>query len=284
MVSMSRKVPLSEVAPLAEGELLKLGRCCNALALKIQRVLAQAGRDFDGAACLAQVLEIATAMSDSFDDFLAMRNFSSDEVRAPQEAPSGAAPAAEALDGAIAAAAPETAEAFVGPSTRGREFYGHSDVVPLSEVLDFVGFTRKTGTLRIFARAETLVVEFDDGEVVGAFSDRPPAGTRVGEILVARGAIGAEALEHFLAASDERRPRLGDALVAANLVQADDLYAALEHQVQEIFNRLVEMEDVEFFFRARATAASGESGQLRLHPTQLLLEGARCRDAAVVRD
>jgi hypothetical protein len=282
---MSRKVPLAEVAPLAEGELLKLGRCCNALVLKIQRVLAQAGQEWSGAACVAQVLATAKSMSDAFDDFLAKRNFSSDAVRAPKDALSGAAPPEGPLDGAIAAAAcsgEEDPGEFESPSAREREFYGHSDVVPLSEVLDFVGFTRKTGTLRIFAAAETLVVEFEEGEVVGACSDRPPLGTRVGELLVAHHAIGSEALESFLASTGERRSRLGEALVAAGLVSVEQLLEALAEQVQGIFNRLVAMEDVEFFFRARPLDGAGERSPLRLNPTQLLLEGARARDAAIV--
>lgn len=283
---MSRKVPLSEVAPLAEGELLKLGRCCNALVLKIQRVLAQAGEEFSGAACLSQVLTTAKSMSDAFDDFLAQRNYSSDEVRAPVDPEASSPPPSGPLDGAIEAVAPRAedhAGEFESPTSRAREFYGHSDVVPLGEVLDFVGFTRKTGTLRIFAVAETLVVEFEDGEVVGACSDRPPLGTRVGEILVARGAITSEHLEGFLAGNGERRGRLGEALVAAGLVSNEDLLEALVEQVQGIFNRLVAMEDVEFFFRSRHWEPTGERSQLRLNPTQLLLEGARLYDAATPR-
>ncbi|MBK9383372.1 MAG: DUF4388 domain-containing protein [Planctomycetes bacterium] len=281
---MSRKVPLAEVAPLAEGELLKLGRCCNALVLKIQRVLAQAGQEWTGAACVAQVLSTAKSMSDAFDDFLAKRNYSSDAVRAPSDALGGAAPPDGPLDGAIAAAGngEEAPGEFESPSAREREFYGHSDVVPLSEVLDFVGFTRKTGTLRIFAVEETLVVEFEEGEVVGACSDRPPLGTRVGELLVAHQAIGSEALEAFLASTGERRSRLGEALVQAGLVTTEDLLEALAEQVQGIFNRLVAMENVEFFFRARPMDGGAERRSLRLNPTQLLLEGARARDAAIV--
>ncbi len=281
---MSRKIPLADVAPLAEGELLKLGRCCNALVLKIQRVLAQVGQEWNGAACVAQVLSTAKSMSDAFDDFLAKRNFSSDAVRAPQDALGSASPPAGPLDGAIATT-PEPGDAageFESPSPREREFYGHSDVVPLSEVLDFVGFTRKTGTLRIFAREETLVVEFEEGEVVGACSDRPPLGTRVGELLVSNRAISSDALESFLASTGERRSRLGEALVAAELVTAEELFEALAEQVQGIFNRLVAMEDVEFFFRARPLEHNAERSPLRLNPTQLLLEGARARDAAIV--
>lgn len=280
---MSRRVPLSEVAPLAEGELLKLGRCCNALVLKIQRVLSQAGQEFSGAACMTQVLSTAKTMADAFDDFVAKRNYSSDTVRAPEEPEGAARPLVGPLDGAIAeATAEETSGAQVlrEPTAPEREFYGHSDVVPLSEVLDFVGFTRKTGTLRIFSLLETIVVEFVAGEVVGACSDRPPEGTRVGELLVARGAIARDSLEDFLSHTAERRGRLGEALVAAELVDASELIEALIEQVQGIFNRLVAMEDVEFFFRARAAEEQGEVSALRLHPTQLLLEGARLRDCA----
>lgn len=315
---MSRKLPLAEIASVAEGELLSLGRACNALTLKIRRVLGQAPEGFSSEAGLRQVLHAAGRMADAFEQFVSARNEAADGVRGRTPEPQGMSTASEpAMEGPatpppesegprppeeVGPVASEAAGATAEPpsaeqppeqpvsepaeeletASQEPEFSGHSDLIPLGEVLDFIGYTRKTGSLRVFGQDETLIVEFEQGDVVAACSDRPPEGTRLGEMLVARGLVEAGTIQTMVAGEPPSPARLGDRLRGAGLIDAETLQEVLADQIQGVFARLVGMQDVQFFFRSRRTFGATRT-QIRLNAHQLLLEGLRQRDTFAAR-
>ena len=142
------------------------------------------------------------------------------------------------------------------------------------DLIGFLSSQRKTGLLEIETPAETFLLELAGGDVVHAQSDRTPEGQRLGDVLVARGAIERERLESVRARAGG--PRLGTALVDEGLVTREQLLAALQEQIQKLFQRLFEARPRTFRFWDGPPVHADED--LRMNATSLLLEGARVSD------
>ena len=176
--------------------------------------------------------------------------------------------------GPLPAALPQSAAVAEMPSQC--VLRGISPALPVSTVLQFLGGQRKTGTLRVSTQEETLTIEIEDGHVVHAVSDTTPLDERLGNILLKRGAIGAEQLLTFLDEHHASSFRLGEVLEREGLVTREDLCGALEDQVKLLFRRLFAQPEATFYFY------DGEQTQPDIHVkmgvTQLLLDSARISD------
>jgi hypothetical protein len=152
---------------------------------------------------------------------------------------------------------------------------GRGAAIPVPEMLGFLQTLGKTGVLLVSLPNERVHLELLRGRLVGAFSDNSPPGSRLGEILVSQGAVGAEVLESFLVYYRADQGRIGKALELERLVTDKTLNAALSEQVQRLFHRLLEHCDVPYSFEERPVEA--EEG-IELSVMHLLLESARTRD------
>ena len=155
---------------------------------------------------------------------------------------------------------------------------GISPSVPIQSVLAFLSSNNKTGTLRFRTRPENFTLEIVDGDVVHTFSDQPPAGERLGDILVSRGALDSDTLEQFLEKYADSSVTLGQALEQEELVAMDEMREALEQQTQQLFHRVFSADDAAFYFY-HAESSTPEL-HIRLKMIQLLLESARTHDEA----
>jgi hypothetical protein len=70
--------------------------------------------------------------------------------------------------------------------------------------------------------------------------------------------------------------RLGAALESEELVSREELRAALEYQIQQLFHRLFCAKDATFTFGQQPD--EDDDGRIRMNVTQLLLESARTLD------
>jgi hypothetical protein len=150
---------------------------------------------------------------------------------------------------------------------------------PFVPVPDFIGFLcaqRKTGILEVATAAATFSLELDAGDIVHAHSNHTPDGQRLGDILVAQGAIGRDALEETCKTLGGMR--LGEALLERNLLTPEGLLTALEFQIQLLFNRMFEAATLGFTFWDGPPIHAYK--RVRLNATSLLLEGARVSDEA----
>lgn len=161
------------------------------------------------------------------------------------------------------------------PSYDPGEFAGHSRVISVPEVLEFLSVTNKTGMLHVATRRENFVLELAKGEVVHASSDSTPKGGRLGEILVAQGAITETKLVEFLR-KNKGKGMLGKALQDENLISSDALAEALGRQIQSVFTRLFAAEEAYFIFREGAP--ENTNAGLHMNVTSLLLESATSLD------
>lgn len=158
---------------------------------------------------------------------------------------------------------------------------GTTRSITLSEILGFIATLRKTGVLRVSTASESFLVQLSEGHVVYAQADSPPPGQRLGEILLARGALTRAALEREMRERSDPDEILGRRLVARGVVTREDLKIALAFQVQCIFHRLFHARGALFQFDENVTAI--RTDDVRLNVTSLLLESARSSDELALR-
>lgn len=158
------------------------------------------------------------------------------------------------------------------------DFSGTTKALSVPDLLHLLRAQTQTGVLQVALVSEMVFIEFEDGDVVHAYSKNPPPNTRLGEILVNRGVITRERLESFLFCHTPSLGMLGQALNRGELVTEDHLKAALEEQIQRLFNRLFQQEEAEFWFLRGAPRHS--DGRTRMNVISLLLESARLTDEA----
>ena len=160
--------------------------------------------------------------------------------------------------------------------TRQVPMTGNTESIPLPGLLFFLQEHGKTGTLNIVTEAEVFTLEVEAGELIHASSDNSPEGCRLGEILVQQGSIVGKNLQTLLTKYARMPGRLGTALTRGEIVTRDQLRKALEHQIQELFDRLLNAKNAYFHFTDGKTDSA--DGNVRMNVTKLLMETVRRQD------
>jgi hypothetical protein len=158
------------------------------------------------------------------------------------------------------------------PSREG--FQGHSWSLSVSSVLGLLQIQSKTGVLSVNIGSEVISVIVDKGDIIHAWSDNSPPGTRLGDILVANGFIDANELEEFVVDHSASPTKLGDALESEGFITHSQLRSALEEQIQHLFDRLLAAPNAYFRF----CDGHSETPEVRFNVMHLLLESCRARD------
>jgi hypothetical protein len=151
---------------------------------------------------------------------------------------------------------------------------GLGDGWPTPDLLGFLSTQKKTGVLEVATSAEVFVIEIESGDVVPAHVSRTLPEQRLGDLLVAAGAIEREVLESVRAVRP--KVRLGKALLEGGYVTQEQLLFALRTQIQLLFNRLFVSHPARFSFWGGPPMLA--DGGMRLNATTLILEGARAFD------
>lgn len=152
---------------------------------------------------------------------------------------------------------------------------GISPAIPIQSVLTFLSANHRTGTLRVSTDDENITLQIAVGDVVHGYSDHPPCGERLGDILVERGAIESHRLERFLDDRPASSVNIGEALEQAGLVDAAVIREALEQQTQQLMHRICTADEVTFEFHHAAAPVPGL--HIRTKVIQLLLESTRAQ-------
>jgi hypothetical protein len=151
---------------------------------------------------------------------------------------------------------------------------GVGDLWPPPDLLGFLSSQRKTGLLEVATASEVFAVEFDAGDIVHARVSPPMPEQRLGDVLVANGAIDRVLLERLRRAKPKEK--LGDLLLKGGHVTQDQLLGALKSQIQILFNRLFVARAVRFSFWTGPPMLA--EGSMRMNAMALILEGARTFD------
>jgi hypothetical protein len=124
--------------------------------------------------------------------------------------------------------------------------FGSLRSMPLTDVLQWLGTTRKTGTLVLERNKVVKQIVFREGRVVGCSSDDPPE--LLGHYLVAQAKITEETLREALVRQAETQEYLGKILVGMQAVTPDDLTRLLTSKAEETIFSLFDWEEAEFRF------------------------------------
>lgn len=188
---------------------------------------------------------------------------------APLPASGGPMQVAVSLDASTAF--DEAPEAEAGPA----DVSGHTEAVSVPELIGFFQLQAKSGVLRIEAPREAFSLTYVNGDLCRATSSNSPVGQRLGELLVDLGHLTDERLQELMA-TKEPGMKIGALLQRDGGLSPEAISAALQLQVQGIFERLCELEGARFTFHAGA--GSDTATKRRYNVTHLLLETARRKD------
>jgi hypothetical protein len=153
---------------------------------------------------------------------------------------------------------------------------GNAWTIPVTELVDFLSHSGKSGLLWVTSASETFVLEFSKGSLVHATSNAPPAAFRLGEILVREKMLQASELDEFIGHAKAADDLLGSYLVRSGRLKHQHLQRVLAIQVQELFHRLMDAENALYRFQEGTGLLRSQS--LEVNITHLLLESARKKD------
>lgn len=146
----------------------------------------------------------------------------------------------------------------------------------IHDVFQLLDLSRKSGVLRITSRLRRNrgTVYFDGGQVIYAEIENNPH--PLGELLLRAGKITEAELHQ--AREVQRRGdgrRLGEILVAMGAVSARDLEQQLRRQIEEVVFELMSWKEGYFSFSEGAVQEVPGEGTVRIPTEALLMEGAR---------
>jgi hypothetical protein len=148
----------------------------------------------------------------------------------------------------------------------------------LGEILQLIGYQRKTGVLTVEGEQDTVLVSFVDGRVVAADSVKRPFENRVGSLLVRAGKITPDILNRALEEQRRSKQRLGSALLARKAISADDLRVALRTQILNLIYRLFRWKDGRYFFSQESSVDYDSDHFTPVATENILMEAARMSD------
>jgi len=158
--------------------------------------------------------------------------------------------------------------------------------MPPTEILQWLGGTRKTGTLEVEHERVIRRIHFRDGAIRSCGSDYAP--TLLGQYLLSRGRIAEPDLRSALAEQENSGGNLGEILVDAGRLTVDELERFLAAKIEETIYGIFDWADGTFRFEAGAEPPA-DTIETDLSVEHVLLRGATRQDELrrlreVVRD
>jgi hypothetical protein len=125
--------------------------------------------------------------------------------------------------------------------------FGTLKSMPLPDVLQWLGASRKTGTLQVEFNKVAKSIRLKDGQIVGCSSNDPTQ--RLGHYLLSRGLISENQLRQALSLQERTRRHLGMTLVEMQALSADELAKHLEDKAEEIIFSMFDWTEAVFRFQ-----------------------------------
>jgi hypothetical protein len=148
----------------------------------------------------------------------------------------------------------------------------------VTDLLQVLGLQRKTGTLTIEGKGDTITVFFLAGQIVSADSGASSLDERVGTLLVRTGKLAPEWLIRALEVQKETQQQLASILFRDRLLRVEDLRDALRFQISRILIPTLRWTEGDFRFNPSAQI-DHDPGLLLPIPTEsLLMEAAMVHD------
>ena len=160
---------------------------------------------------------------------------------------------------------------------RPMELEGSLSAFNLPEILQFLSLGRMTGELSVQQLEYRLVIGIIKGKIVNTRASSRI--NQIGQMLVNRGLVSAEAMDQFLETQRLIDPdkKIGQILVERKIVSLDHLTDCLRVQIEEEIWPLFNTQEGEFKFENKSEDAI-EALPIRLDIETLIMEGTRRRD------
>jgi GAF domain-containing protein len=163
---------------------------------------------------------------------------------------------------------------------------GNLQDVTVADVFQFVHLGRSSGTLRLENAGKVAEIGFHDGEIINAGCTGQP---RIGELLLARGAITQEDLDQAILSKQRLRHSLplGEHLVAEGVLDPEELRRAVVKQIKDTIVRIFRWRGGTFEFRRGTPRGCENPGsaeararllEVKINTERLLLEAAQLLD------
>jgi Domain of unknown function (DUF4388) len=124
---------------------------------------------------------------------------------------------------------------------------GTLNTMPLADLLQWVGGSRRTGTLHVELDKVVKEIYFRDGEIVGCSTDDPPE--FLGQFLIGRGRITEQQMLDGLARQEASGRHLGALLVESGAIAAEELSSHLTAKAEETILSLFDWAAARFRFQ-----------------------------------
>ncbi|MCA8977176.1 MAG: DUF4388 domain-containing protein [Planctomycetes bacterium] len=144
---------------------------------------------------------------------------------------------------------------------------GSNQSMPMLSVCQFLGRTRKSGTMHVTVGDERMTFEFKNGFVQHTTSSGGPANKRIGEVLIAMGFCGDRDLAAALSDSAAAGLTVGERVLRSKIVTHGQLLEALERQVQLRFVRACRAPLASYEFEEGACPTT--DGRIHITPFEL---------------
>ena len=148
----------------------------------------------------------------------------------------------------------------------------------LGEILQLIGYQRKTGILTVESEEDTISVSFLDGKVVASDSLKRRLENRLGNLLVRARKISPDVLARSLEEQKRLHQRLGFVLISRGAISAGDLRQALRTQILNLIYRLFRWKDGRYFFSQETSIEYDVDHFTPVATENILMEAARMSD------
>jgi hypothetical protein len=153
---------------------------------------------------------------------------------------------------------------------------GTLDTMPLADLVQFVGLSRKTGVLRVESPLGRKNLVFDQGQAIYCSSDNPKE--YLGQHLLARTKLTEADLERAFRLQKQTGEKLGTILVTGNFLTQAELDTVLRHKVEDAMFELFTWRAGTFVFDEGHIAAEDIPVRIDVGWQDLVMEGARRSD------
>lgn len=153
---------------------------------------------------------------------------------------------------------------------------GDTATMPIESVLQMLRSRASNGILGLELGNEHVGFQLRGGRMVRGLSERPPVGSRLGEILVQWRLLDPRALERVLQEKPDEDQWLGKVLVQRGLATPEEVRCAMAEQCRRTLQRTQEVENAPFAY-VDCEVPEPTDG-LSFDLTSLLLDTARDQD------
>jgi hypothetical protein len=156
-------------------------------------------------------------------------------------------------------------------------FSGRLSVFSLPDLVEFLRTAGRSGLLVCSSSGGVGAFRFSKGRITGAAS---PSSANLGDLLVRRGKVGAEALASAGPPRDGSLvdAGLGDRLVELGVVDLATVREAGLQQIEQTLRELIDWTDGEFAFTREEEQPPAGAAAIEVDAQQLLLDLFRERD------